>query len=328
MKLPNGYGGIVKLNGLRRRPYMARKTIDYKPNGTPIYHIVGYYATRAEALQGLAHYNCQEEAHPRQAITLATIYVEWLKRHKNNVAITTYKNYASAYKHLAPIAGKPIQTLTYRDLQSIIDTMIQQGLSYSSCKKVRSLLNMLIKYANINGYCDIHFHKHLILCKNKPVRPHKPFTRQQINKLWASKHPYAYIPLILLYTGMRSIEFRSLSPKDIDRRKRIIKIRQSKTEAGLRVIPIHPRIESLLYSHDYHMTYNVLNKCFKAVMKSIGCKHTSHDCRHTFATLLDTAGANPNARRSLLGHKNGDITDRVYTHKTLRELRRTIQLLK
>ena len=58
-------------------------------------------------------------------------------------------------------------------------------------------------------------------------------------------------------------------------------------------------------------------------MKQLNCKHTIHDTRHTFASLLDTV-APPNALRSLLGHKQGDITTRVYTHKTIRELRKTI----
>ena len=59
----------------------------------------------------------------------------------------------------------------------------------------------------------------------------------------------------------------------------------------------------------------------------IAFKHTIHDTRHTFASLLD-AVAPPNALRSLLGHKQGDITTRVYAHKTIRELRKTIELLK
>ena len=56
--------------------------------------------------------------------------------------------------------------------------------------------------------------------------------------------------------------------------------------------------------------------------------HTTHDCRHTVATLLDNAGANENAKRRILGHSDGDVTDRVYTHKSLRQLRKAIQLLK
>ena len=56
--------------------------------------------------------------------------------------------------------------------------------------------------------------------------------------------------------------------------------------------------------------------------------HTTHDCRHTVTTLLDNAGANENAKRRILGHADGDVTDRVYTHKNLRQLRKCIELLK
>ncbi len=50
MKLPNNYGQICKLSGQRRRPYMVRKTIGYE-NGRAIYHIIGYYANKADALE-------------------------------------------------------------------------------------------------------------------------------------------------------------------------------------------------------------------------------------------------------------------------------------
>lgn len=56
--------------------------------------------------------------------------------------------------------------------------------------------------------------------------------------------------------------------------------------------------------------------------------HTTHDCRHTVATLLDNAGANETAKRRILGHAGGDVTERVYTHKGLRQLRKCIELLK
>lgn len=62
-------------------------------------------------------------------------------------------------------------------------------------------------------------------------------------------------------------------------------------------------------------------------MTVINCSHSTHDCRHTLATLLDKYGASPTAIRAILGHKHGDITTKVYTHKELRELRKAIELL-
>ena len=62
MRLPNGYGGVVKLSGNRRRPYAARITTGWHINditGKRIqnYQILGYAPTRSEALQILARYN-------------------------------------------------------------------------------------------------------------------------------------------------------------------------------------------------------------------------------------------------------------------------------
>ena len=39
MKLPNGYGGVIKLSGNRRKPYAARITVGWTTdaNGKPIF---------------------------------------------------------------------------------------------------------------------------------------------------------------------------------------------------------------------------------------------------------------------------------------------------
>ena len=51
MKLPNGYGSVVKLYGKRRKPYMVRKTVGYhidpiKEKKDAEYNIIGYTATK------------------------------------------------------------------------------------------------------------------------------------------------------------------------------------------------------------------------------------------------------------------------------------------
>lgn len=51
MKLPNGYGSIKKLSGKRRRPFMACE------GKSGLQKVLGYFATREEALAVLAKYN-------------------------------------------------------------------------------------------------------------------------------------------------------------------------------------------------------------------------------------------------------------------------------
>ena len=77
--------------------------------------------------------------------------------------------------------------------------------------------------------------------------------------------------------------------------------------------------------YDYSR-YCIIWRSVMQIINAVG--HTTHDCRHTVTTLLDNAGANETAKRRILGHAGGDVTERVYTHKNIRQLRKCIELLK
>ena len=305
---------IQKLKGASKRPYV-------------VYSVVGYFTTYDEAVDALHQ--------SRQSLILKQVYNMWLPSHANSVSTNTLNNYGSAFAHLVTIHDVAVNDITYLQLQSIIDHMLNTGLSYSSCKKVRTLISQLFDYAIINGWCTTNYAKFLCLGHNKPVRPHKPFTTQAINRLWRLDSPLYDIPLILLYTGMRASELINLKARDVNRKQRTIRITSAKTKSGIRTIPIHDRIWPII-EHRLHTTY-VIQECrtysslsreFDKAMRAINSKHTTHDCRHTFATRLDNEGANYNAKRLLLGHASANVTDGVYTHKSLGQLRKVIRLLK
>ena len=324
MKLPNNYGSISKLSGNRRRPYMVRKSLAGKQL------VIGYFETKEKALQALADYNRQPAELPRENITLTTLYKQWLPHHDPNLSKSGVSSYTNAYRHIQSIATIPIQQLTYDDFQGVLDAM---NLSYASKKKVRSLINQLCKYAIKKELMQRNYGDLVTIGKNTKVRPHKPFTRQQINKLWQLNTTETDGALILLYTGMRCGELLNLRRKDVNLKSKYLTISKSKTKAGEgRVIPIHKRIlpivERLCSQYSdllFPISYTNFSKHFNRITNG---KHTTHDCRHTVATMLDRADANPNAVRAILGHKNGDVTIKVYTHKGLRDLRRAIALLK
>lgn len=271
----------------------------------------------------------------RNTITLRQLFNEWLPIHSQSISKSAVNSYHIAFKHISNISDMPITNIHFHHLQNVISSMHAKGLSYSSCKKVRSLFNQLLNYAIIKDYPITNYSQHLNLGPNIPTIHRKVFTRQQINKLWVIDTPYSHMILILLYTGLRIGELLKLRRQDIYRRSAYLIVRHAKTKAGEgRIIPLHhrimPLIEQLYRDTDEYLftiSYTTFRKHFQHIMKQLNCKHTIHDTRHTFASLLD-AVAPPNALRSLLGHKQGDITTRVYTHKTIRELRKTIELLK
>lgn len=55
--------------------------------------------------------------------------------------------------------------------------------------------------------------------------------------------------------------------------------------------------------------------------------HFPHDGRHTCKTRLDNAGVNPTTAKLILGHSSNDVEERVYTHKTTKQLIEAINLI-
>ena len=53
--------------------------------------------------------------------------------------------------------------------------------------------------------------------------------------------------------------------------------------------------------------------------------HTLHDTRHTFATLLSNVDVNPASIKKLVGHRHYLTTEKIYTHKSIEELRKAIE---
>ena len=84
MRLPNGYGSVVKMSGKRRRPYMVRKTIGWhldETKGRQIqdFQIIGYAETRAEGLKMLAEYNQNPYDVNVAKVTFSEVYERWSK---------------------------------------------------------------------------------------------------------------------------------------------------------------------------------------------------------------------------------------------------------
>ena len=137
-------------------------------------------------------------------------------------------------------------------------------------------------------------------------------------------------PLVLLalHTGMRRGELMSLEWSRVDFDQRTIRIINSKSNAGDRVIPINATAHSLLSNLAKNSTSPLLfpsnrklgeklldlKKGFKKAVELAGISHFRfHDTRHTFATRLVRAGVDIVSVQHLLGHSKITMTAR-YAH--------------
>lgn len=340
MKNPNGYGCIKRLSGNRRRPFAFCVTADgqQKP--------IAYFATHTEALIYQVDYGEKHQRHRLSdcPVTFSELYHRWMLAHIERTApsVSAINGYKASYKHCRSLWDMPINSIKYEHVQQVADRMARKGLSYSTRKKARSLISLVYKYGRMMELTSRDFSRLISIGRNKKVRPHKPFSRQKINLLWQCSHPMTDTVLILIYTGMRVGELLALAKSDINRKQKYLSITKSKTAAGIRIIPIHTRIWPLIDARlsspgkclicdadGMPYTYGRYTIQWRQIMKLIRAEdHRTHDCRHTCATLLDNAEANDNAERRILGHATGDVTDKTYTHKDLRQLRKAISKLR
>lgn len=324
MRNPNGYGGVVKLHGRRRNPYCVRIGCKYVSDGERLKEIrtvLGCYPTRAEALNALAEYNRSPYEVTRKS-TFAEIYEKWL-REKQHISKSRLKQYGTAFHKCYDIHNRYICDLRLYDFQAIIDRNTQ--LSAGSLANIKQLISGVCKYAMrydliIKDYSDYI----MITDHAAPTEMHRPFTEQEIADIWNDPPSLVRdMTLILLYSGWRISELLELDSIDLTEQ---IMVGGMKTKAGKgRTVPIHHRIAPLVaaYADGFHIS----DQKYRDAVK-LQYNHLPHDTRHTFISRLQSAGADHVCIERIVGHASKSVTDRVYTHKDVEELRRTVELLK
>ena len=326
MKNANGYGSVSKLKGKRRKPWVVRVTSGFtydpathKRKQTQRY--LGYYATRAEAQKALSDYN----DNPYDLDYLTTTFADCYEIVKKDFTESRKRNYYAAYKYLAPIKDFPIRSIKAPAMQKCIDACetTQQVEIVTVCHKV---FDYALKMEIIDRDPSRYIHHNTVA----PEIDRVVFTADEIADVEQLDTWWRVCLACLLYTGMRSKELRTLAADDIDLDNMIIHIRQAKNRASIRSIPLHSHARPFfsLYKEQglgfYGKTHNGFNS---AIKRSFAVLHHAHDARHTFATQARVCGVDPLVLQRLLGHTPDTITERVYTHLTMDEMRKEIEKL-
>lgn len=331
LKNQNGTGSITKLKGKRRRPWAVR--ISYKDNASTKRKYLGYFETKKEAQEVLFNYNKNPLLFSGQ--TFKEIKNLWYSSIKDKFLPVSLSTIKIALKYFSILDDYKISDIKLFQLQKIFDEML---FSYNYKNNFKSVLNRVFEFALKNDFINSNKVQFIELGKKNIVVERKIFTRDEINILWQKLEvDYVYTVLILIYTGMRIGELLALKVCDIDLDNKVIYIRKSKTSSGIRTIPIPDKILSLFidnisYQDEYFISLNskqLLYKTFRyrfeKLLNELGLqRHTVHDTRHTFATMLNNADANSTSIIKLIGHSDFNTTENIYTHKDIEELRKAI----
>ena len=343
MRLPNGYGSVIKLKGSRRKPYQVRITKGFTDEGKQIYMYLGYFERKNEALEALAEYNSNPYDITRETITFAEVYKRWSEKHFEKVSESAIKNYGNAYrKYCKTLYKMRFKDIRLSHLQGIIDDC---GMAHPTRAVIKTLFNVLFKYAIKNDIVDKDYAQFVDVGSRESTSKRVPFTQEEIDTIFENIDKLDYLDtiLIMIYSGMRIGELLDIKIKNVHLDERYM-VGGLKTEAGKnRIIPINRKIEPFIrkyYEQNKDKEFLITNKFgrqmqysnyrrekFDNAMEQLQMKHTPHDARHTFASLMDSAGANKLCVKRIIGHASQDITEAVYTHKTIQELIDTIDLI-
>ena len=317
----NGTGCIRRLSGNRRKPFQVIVTLKYNSSTkTQATKTLGTFETYLDAEMYLCNYLTNVTA--AKCINLDIIFNEYMQAKHNKLTDYTISNYNVAFKKLSSISNKDINTITLKQLQSIINQ-----LSDAYQQRIKTLLVSLYDYAIKNDYIEKNIAKYIET--NKYITKDKNmFTADEIDEISTSDKLINKVVLVLLYTGLRISELIELKTKDIDFQNKLIQIKRSKTKAGLRYVPVHEDILDILKSNCSNNIRYVFEKnnrklVYKNIYKQFKNRypeHTIHETRHTFITNCKRCNMDAYITKLIAGHSVKDITLDVYTHISYDEI--------
>lgn len=333
MRRPNGTGTVYKLSGKRRKPWIVRKTVGWDEDGKQVLKTLGYAESRKEGLKMLEQFNTNPRDLTSVDITVKELFDLWSAEKYKTASKIRRGVYDRIYKqYLSPISETHFISLRASDWQSMIDTCTAKSHEL----EIKTVANQLYAFAMKNDVIDKDYSSYITLPPKIKAKK-KPFTKEEIAKLWerSTTETWAEVLLMYIYSGVRANELLNLEPANVHIGERYF-ICGSKTEAGKdRMVPIHkktlPFFEKRMQGQKYliedpkrkgtKMLYKTLYlyRCVP-VFDALGMQHTLHETRHTFISLATEAGVNPTILRKIVGHAGTGVTEDVYTHISVESL--------
>lgn len=313
MKAENGYGTVYKIkNRPLRKPWKAVVTVGWElkdDKAVQRKRCIGYFATKTEGIAALADYHrngCDDNS------TVKEVYEAW--KAESTWSDATERAYTSAFTHLQGIEKRTLKSLRTSDLEAILDKS-SEGVRNT----VKALMKGIYKYAMRHEIVQKDYSSLIRTYRRTSQKVEKkPFTPEEIKKLWADGSEIANSVLVAIYSGWRWNELMSFTI-DGD-----CMVGGSKTEAGKnRIVPIHHKIVPIVDKMYRTPSYDQYRKEFDKLMRKHKMVHVPHETRHTTATLL--YGQDEHLVKLILGHSEKDITKGTYTHNTIEQLRKVIE---
>lgn len=326
-----------------------------------------YFKTYNEAYEALLEYH-KNPYDLDSDISVMELYEQWsekyfktLKSDSSTRTITSAWQYCSS---LTKMRAKDVRAHHLKDCMeqgtAIINGEVRKPTAGVK-SRMKSLFNLMFDYAVEYEIVDRNYARTFSLSediiseKEALHKSHIPFTDSEMNTLWSNIDSTPNVDLILIqcYSGWRPQELISIEIENVDLENWTF-TGGMKTEAGTnRTVPIHERIRPLIkknYQETVELGSKYLFNCtdahthrskleytyekyayrFAKVLDvlNLNKQHRAHDPRNHFITMAKKYGVDEYAIKYMVGHAILDLTEKVYTTRSIDWLKEEISKIK
>ena len=257
--------------------------------------------------------------------------------------IRSYERAVNRYLSPHPIGRLKVADVRRQDVQALADELLASGLEAATVSNILNPIQALYRRLIDRDELAYNPAARIDLPTGEATRPKRIPSAQEAQTLLAAL-PQADRPLwaTAFYAGLRRGELQALRWRDVDLGASLIHVERSwdqeegaiepKSRSSRRTVPLLAILRDYLDQHKLAARSEGTALVFgrsvgrpfapmaigkrarrrweAAKLKPI----TLHECRHTFASLLIDAGANPKAIQTFMGHSKIQTTFDTYGH--------------
>jgi len=282
-------------------------------------------------------------------MTLDAYLGEWLDGVRPSVRPATFVSYSGHVRmHISPLLGGiVVGRLRPQDIRRLIADRLSVGLSPTTVRRIITTLHMALNRGIADGSLETNPANGLSLPRaQRHVITAMSWDDADAIVAAVRGDQFEALYVLLLYAGLRLGEAVALDWRDVDLDRGTILVRQGKTAAARRTVPLADFAWDALRRHESFATGGKLSPVFRAprngqrlrgdvvthafprLLERAGLPRMRvHDLRHGTATLLVAQGVPMRDIADLLGHATPSVTANTYAHVTFAQQRKAIQTL-